>query len=455
MTISIRNRRWLALLATVFVFHIATPRVEAQFAIGGVYIDAEGVLRQASTLEADSRLELLRAEAVGQASSGEMAQQSSLRRVSLARLQAVVRDLQQQGKPLPPEIRYVGGINQITHIFFYPDRSDVVIAGPAEGWKQLPTGEVVGIKSNRPVIHLDDLIVALRYAFDAQKTAPFIGCSIDPTQQGVNNYAAYMKRLRGIDRSRLKQIFGGMEQAMGMQSIRLFGIPGSSRFALKMVAADYRLKRIALGHDPAPVKRVVSYLDLAARRSSPDRRQHRWWFVGDFDAIVHSPDKLAYELQGQGVKVVTATTNPGAAQQNGKEAKPSIPASQFAQSFSKNFDLIATKIPVFAELRNLITLSVVAELIAEHSRSENGKSAWKPTHFANAKECAIGTYATPTQVPSIANFRFGRARFWVISVSGGVEINPRSLLQTRKEATRGMVASARTKSRSENDRWWW
>jgi hypothetical protein len=50
------------------------------------------------------------------------------------------------------------------------------------------------------------------------------------------------------------------------------------------VAADYRLKRIALAHDPSPSKKVPSYLDLAEKAvTGGPQKQHRWWFVGHFD----------------------------------------------------------------------------------------------------------------------------------------------------------------------------
>lgn len=430
----------------------------AQFAVGGVFIDAEGILRQTSSPTASDQLKQIRFESVAGPTSADISKPSKLRKISLARLQTHVARLRADGKPIPSEVQFLAGLGSIEYVFFYPDQNDVVLAGPAEGWQQIKTGEVVGRRSNRPALHLEDLVVALRSSFGTYGNAPFIGCSIDPTAEGVKNYARYVNSLGGFDRSRANEIFNGMANAMGMQSIRLFGIPASSRFSLKMVAADYRLKRIALGHDPAPVRHVKSYLDLAVKRSSTAaRKQHRWWFVGDFDGILHTPDNNAFALHGQAVKVVTAPSFPTS--QPVKSQKPSRSALRFAQSFSKHLPRIAEKMPIFAELQNLIQLAVAAELIAEKHKGSDKAANWKPNYFLDAEACPIQEFNVPTEVPSIANYRNSPGKQWVISVSGGVEIRPRELAgrKFRKESTNSTLRQVQEKSRTTatTASWWW
>ncbi len=299
-------------LAVAVCLGIAIPAA-AQFGIGvvgGVSIDAQGMLRDTRTLSKDEQLKLLEQQAVGQPGSQKLAAGSNLRRVSLKRLEQTVQKLHRAGDPLPADVEYLAGLTAVEYIVFDPAHRDVILVGPAEGWSLLPTGEVAGQKSQRPVVHLEDLITAIRYAFAKPGKDPFIGCSIDPTPQGMARYAAYMNGLGGMDRSRVKQIFAGMEQAMGPQAVRLFGVEHSSRFALAMLAADYRLKRLSLGHDPSPVKEFVNYLDLSAKSFRPGpQKQHRWWFQGKYDAILETPDHLAFQLIGQGVEVVTAPSS--------------------------------------------------------------------------------------------------------------------------------------------------
>ncbi len=463
-----------ALIAASAVMLLQPRSAEAQFAVGGVYIDAQGVLKETLSLSADERLKLLRAESADPPAASDLAAGSELRKVSLGRLEQTVRTLHERQQPLPAEVRYLAGLSAVKYIFFYPEAGDVVLAGPAAGWKQLPSGEVVGVESLRPVLHLDDLIVGLRYAFRKGGAAPFIGCSIDPTPEGLRAFNAYLKTLGGrMDRSRGRQILTGMEQAMGPQTIRLFGVPPSSRFAMKMVAADYRLKRIALAHDPSPVRGVTNYLDLAAKRfRSGPQPQRRWWFLAEYDAILHTADGLGFELAGQGVKVTTAPTSTTKAEEptKSKPSKAAAAARQFAASFTKHFPAIAACVPIFAELQNLISLAVASELIVQKTGGRTTEVAaldpggdktpsWFPTHFLDAKACSIQQASVPRQVPSIANYRLARGRHWLISVSGGVEINPATLAgpQFRRETRDRTLAETRQKSQSpkNSNRWWW
>ncbi len=446
-------------LAITICFGFAIPAAaQVGFGVvGGVSIDAQGMLHDTRTLSQDERLKLLKQQAAGQPGSEKLAAGSTLRRVSLKRLEQAVQKLHRVGQTLPADVEYLAGLTAIHYIVFDPAHRDVILVGPAEGWTQLPTGEIAGQKSQRPVLHLEDLITALRYSFAKAGKDPFIGCSIDPTQEGMARYAAYMNSLGGrMDRSRTKQIFGGMEQAMGPQAVRLFGVAHSSRFALAMLAADYRLKRISLGHDPSPVKDFVNYLDLAAKTFHPGpQKQHRWWFQAQYDAILETPDHLAFQLIGQGVKVVTAPTS--LAQQPGVKAAPE--AEEVAETFTKHFTAIAQKQPVFAELQNLISLAATAELIAEKQDQPGGRRHWQPRHFLDAKACGLREYYVPKHVPAISNYRLIQNRHWLISISGGVDINPKKLIDPKNrkpEPPRPLnEVQEQTDPPKAASEWWW
>lgn len=424
--------------------------------VGGVYIDPDGVLRQTASLSQNQQLEVLRKEAANAVAAQQVGRPSELRCVSLKRLEQAAAELSARDQAWPAEVRYLAGLQSVRHVFFFPEEQDVVLCGPAEAWTQVPSGEVVGRTSARPVLHLDDLIVGLRYAL-SRKTAPFIGCSIEPTAAGMQNYIKYMNSLGGIDRNRIQQIFTGMSRAMGMQAIRLYGIDTSSRFALTMVAADYRLKRISLGHDPSPVKQFTSYLDLAARGSAQAaKKQHRWWFVAEYDSVEHSADGLSWELKGQGVKVVTARNLPGTPAAEAE--KPTKAAQQVATTFTRHFPAMAAKIPVFAELQNAIGLAVVAQLVAE-SRGSQADGAWQPEFFLDSDRCRITEYVVPTEVPSISGYRYTRGRGWITSVSGGVEISPSRVAggEFRQPSTDRTLPQSRTRAElpEEPTSWWW
>jgi len=232
---------------------------------------------------------------------------------------------------------------------------------------------------------------------------------------------------------------------------------------LELLAADYRLKRLAMAHDRSPSKKVPSFLDLAAKNiSGGPQPQHRWWFVGQYDAIVFTGDRLAWEFQGNGLRVDTAPTK-GTFTDEDQALKPSRSATQFAELASREMDDLSKSIPSFSALQNLVSLAVAAELIrrnAEGAESVSGESSnWRPGHFLDAAACPIAEWPVPKQVPSLANARLVKDRHWLFSTSGGVEITPGRILDAERTKTAGdnrLKESRRTATRHPDpQRWWW
>ena len=69
------------------LLHVTVSETAAQFAVGGVYVDAKGMLRHTGTLAPDERLQLVRAELFVPPSSTDLRANSALRKVSLRRLE--------------------------------------------------------------------------------------------------------------------------------------------------------------------------------------------------------------------------------------------------------------------------------------------------------------------------------------------------------------------------------
>jgi hypothetical protein len=139
----------------------------------------------------------------------------------------------------------------------------------------------VGITTGRPVLLLDDLLVALRSVEQARHGG--ISVSIDPTEEGI-------RRLRELLSSQTaKSVSPALElaakQAYGPQHVSITGVPGDSHFARVLLAADYRMKRIAMKLDATPIKALPSYLDLisnqrASLQLSAAGRKSRWSRLG-------------------------------------------------------------------------------------------------------------------------------------------------------------------------------
>ena len=125
----------------------------------GVVVDAQGVLQKHIFTDPGGQLVRERASAAKAALGPRLAALSRLRKVSLNRLEQAILD--HQGM-LTDEMRYLAGLLRVRYVFYYPDSKDIVLAGPAEGWVTDLTGRIVGLTSGRPVVQLQDLVVALR-----------------------------------------------------------------------------------------------------------------------------------------------------------------------------------------------------------------------------------------------------------------------------------------------------
>ena len=229
--------------------------------VGGVWVDADGVLRNRQVDETGqvraAREEMLQPVPADARTAG-------LRMVSLRRLEGAIADHLKTGQPLDDEMKYLAGLQHIQYVFVYPELGDIVLAGPGEGWKINQDGDLVGLTTGRPVMWLDDLLVALRTAEATRQTG--ISCSIDPTNEGVVRVNALLdKMLRdgfGNNPDELDDGMRAIEQTMGPQMISIKGIPADSHFARVMIAADYQMKRLAMNFDPSPVKGLPSFLQM-------------------------------------------------------------------------------------------------------------------------------------------------------------------------------------------------
>ncbi len=225
--------------------------------VGGVSIDPSGALTNASVADLTKVREALAGRAAGIPSALQIG--AKLRKISLRRLEAAIQLCKQTGKPLPNEMLYLAGLQEIRYVLVYPEQNDMVLAGPAEGWKVDAQGNVVGAKSSRPVMLLDDFLVALRAAVSSSRSV--ISCSIDPSREGMQRLQQFVKTLHTIGNPEITAT--AIQEQLGPQRITVGGVPATSHFARVLVAADYRMKRISMGLEPAPVAGLPSFLAMS------------------------------------------------------------------------------------------------------------------------------------------------------------------------------------------------
>ncbi len=426
-------------LSLAVLFGLSTVAA-AQFAVGGVYVDAAGVVRQANR-------DAVVAPPPIPAENDDVSRSSPRRVVSLARLEASLGNGRSAGVQSA-----LAGLSRIDEVHLLED--DVLLVGPAEGWRMQPNGLLVGVRSNEPVLLLEDLLVALRMAFDEGPRSSAFGCSIDPTAEGAARMAAVTRRIGpGVNAF---QVAKAMEQAMGPQQVRVFGVAADSPFALGLVAADVELKRVAMGFDPTGVRAVPSYVDLVARTRVRGQTQNRFWFVAHYDEIRASPDRRAFVLGGPGIRLL-GSPHVAVGGDAAGVAKPSSPAGRFAAAFNEHLDRLAAAHPEFASLRNQVALTVAAELAVQPHLAEvvaeSDRGFWAPTLLLDATQLPVRTTRPPKFVPSTAGLARTRGGQPMIHVSGGVQVSPAAVVRGAKPGVvRGLEPPVRPDAATV---WWW
>src|SRR3954470_13546378 len=343
----------LAALSTALVFCLNGPHfVQAQNTVGGgatagVAVDADGVLRRVIANDPTGELAQQRVQEALTKLDRNVAKPSKLRKVSLTRLEKVLKQRLADGRGVDDAMQNVAGLTRLEYVFCYPKSGDVVIAGPAEAWAKAPNGRMLAIDSGHPVLQLEDLIVALRaFPPESQKKNPIIYCSIDPTPEGLARMHEFLRQLGGrIDNpaqhpGEEQFVVSNLRERLGMQTITVGGISPKTHFAQVMVEADYRMKLIGIGLETPPV-RLASYVERARPSQVASNALQRWYFVPNYQCVRVSGDAMAMELVGEGVKLVGEDE---AVSQDGKRHKAvrGNPASDaFVKAFTKVYPKLA------------------------------------------------------------------------------------------------------------------
>ena len=446
-SVAVAERRILFAVAATMLVALAPGLATAQFIqqqVGGVSIDARGVV---NNVRIDELNELKRErQRAMRAVPGEL-KGAAMRKVSLRQLEGAIAEHRKGGTPLSDDMRYLAGLQRIQYIFVYPELNDIVLAGPGEGWKLNAMGEVVGATTNRPVMLLDDLLVTLRSIETTRQTG--ISCSIDPTSDGIARLQSLFRKTRapGDDPNPL---LTAVEHTLGPQTITVTGVPDSSHFARVLVAADFRMKRLAMAFEDAPIDGLPSFMQMLKSSNKAARPMlPRWWLAPNYDALVADVDGLAWELRGAGVKALTEdeTINASGERQGTGKAHPL--AKKWADNMTARYDELSAKDAIFGQLRNCMDLAVVAALISKENLTE--KCGWSMPLLMNP-DLLVESYNAPHSVDSQAS-AVQRGTTWIISASGGVQINPWETIE--KPAPNPALSEMRAKASPSTTNWWW
>jgi len=261
----------------------------------------------------------------------------------------------------------------------------------------------------------------------------------------------------------------GIRSALGKQDVEVHGIDPQSHTARVLVEADYRMKLLGMGLEES-IPEVPCYFDrvkLLPDGSAPPMDVARWWFTLNYDHVVANQTRTAFSFNGSGVKVLSETEFINKQGQRIHSGTSQGPTKTFAEDFTKHFDALAGKYPVYRQLKNVFDLALVSSLIRREDLT--GRVRWHQTFFgAPDPEGSNLTYhvrqdRAATQVDSVMNEKFltvrkrnSRIKHHMVGVSGGVSYDVSKILRQEYSSDEKQLSTAvEDGTPGGNSHWWW
>jgi hypothetical protein len=422
--------------------------------IGGILIDPDGVLTMKRFRDPTGELTRQRIREAQAKLAPDMLGASPLRKISLNRLEAVLAKRIAGGEFESDDMRFLAGLTGITHVFFYPDSGDIVIAGPAEGFYLDLSGRPVGMHTGRAILELQDLVAALRAYPPTGERTSVISVSIDPTQEGLANLQQFLNQVGSHATPNMTaQLAEGSRRAMGRQNVTIKGVSDRTHFAQILAEADYRMKLISIGLEKTPVK-IVSYVERVNPRVVSRNALARFYFTPEYECVTVAEDGFAMQMKGKTVKLVTERELVAGDGARSASAAKNKAAEQFAQSFTDHYPELAQRSPVYAQLKNLIDISVFIQ-----QQDYYGQSGWQLGVLGDEKAFPIENHPAPKFVESAVN-AIWKGNVLMTPVGGGINIQPRqALVSDRLQRDHsGDLQKQRAQVTLDGlapDQWWW
>ena len=426
----------------------------------GVYVDSQGTLQRVTKLTDNSLLSGIHDASQTASANLDSAKASPLRKVSLTRLEKETQLRWAVGQHPTDEMLNMAGIYEIKYLLVYPEQGEIVIAGPAGPYQANAEGRIVNQNTGHPVLQLDDMVVLLRNAITDQGK---FGCAITPTQEGLKKAQEYLNATsdKPLHPRQRDAWLEGLRSAVGKQEIDVDGIDPETRVGQVIVEADYHMKRVGMGLEDGTAG-VESYLDMVTvppGGSPPPMDVLRWWFTLNYKAVNATTERNAFELQGPGVQVLCENELLDAQGGRIHTHKASTLNATFARNFTKEYDALSVKYPIYAEMKNIFDLAIICSLIEKERLAD--RADWGMTHFGPQGAYAVQTSPAPTDVDTIMNMRVIDKKHIIAGVSGGVSVDTSAFVtdENIQVDDYGLMSGDRQESRVPkgiaHHGWWW
>ena len=234
-----------------------------------------------------------------------------------------------------------------------------------------------------------------------------------------------------------------------MAEIKVFGISPRTHFAAVLIEADYRMKRIAIGVEPAPVPMTTFAEALTSARNG---RLERWWFTPAYDGVLMSPDSRAMKIDGQGVRLQTEHKQIALDGTLRDAGRPSRATLAYANSFTTRYPKIAAASPVYAQLRQLVDLLILAAFLRQHDWYE--QADWRAKTYLDEAAFSVERLTAPLSAPVVVN-TFWKANRLFTPAGGGVSIEAENALGDSLRVEPGLEELQRMAKPAAKASWWW
>lgn len=370
--------------------------------------------------------------------------ESDLRVVSLRKLDQALGWRVSSGLRTTQEFEHLAGLSRIEYVFIDVANEDVLFAGPASGERN---AAIHGF-------HLIDL--ALLIELLNSKSSP-LGCSIDPTDEGILAAQQLLKPAGALKRLAInpQKFVGQMQDKIGPHHVRVFGMPASSPAAVALVAADEHMKQLGFGTARTSVP-IESYFDhLDKQTDVPTESLIRWWFTFANEPIRSNEQRTLFQLPTQCVALLSEQQW---VSMLGRKAtgKQDPAADAFAASMTAGMGELRKVHPDYARMVALFESTLALQLVLEAS-GQHDLHDW----FPNLKHLAYASFnqpAEPKTVSGLTTWHKLKQGTVVAVVSGGVQINPRKLSAEShwENATISVDLPLTTTSvEVSRESWWW
>ena len=359
--------------------------------------------------------------------------ESNLKFLSLIALEQELLRLKEAGLPVPPSLRYLGGLYDIHFVMIDADNRDLLLVGSAGPWEENDQGQMVHRKTGKATMLLDDLVVCLRSVMQGRGV---LGCSIDPRPGQFDKIVEYMKSHRVTSEKQRE----ALRTTVGPQDTVVFGVPASSHAAHVLLATDYHLKLLAMGHVEAGPD-LPSYLELCGP-DDPASEVIRWWVTLGEPVIQGNSEESLFQISGDVLEL--KTENQLLNRQRAKDI--SVPAQRFVSNFNSQFSDLQLQYPQYGQLENLFELAIAAQVIKTYELNE--KIGWTAAFLVGERggdRFQLQRYQPIREVELVINHHRQKVRQdgrlvtqTVTAISGGVDTKTssrqiQSLTQTMQD----------------------